>query len=141
MWKNPAPGATAQPVRTVGRLWSQRSPCDRALTRKGPRFKERMCNGQVAACYNRSNQIQIRARANGGRGTHCMVIWIWSCDRGLGLSPSLEPRANGTQLKLKYILNHIYIKAHTVARRLAALPKSLPLPGGRGVESCRLQNL
>jgi hypothetical protein len=35
MWKNPAPGATAQPVRTVGWLWACLAPNRQGYGHKG----------------------------------------------------------------------------------------------------------
>jgi hypothetical protein len=89
MWKNPAPGATTQPVQTVGRLWACLAPNRQGYGHKGhhvtirahpKRAKVQRANVQwkVTVCYNRSNQIQICVCAP----TVVVVPTVWSYGYG-----------------------------------------------------------
>jgi hypothetical protein len=100
MWKNPAPGAIAQIMKTVGRLRVHLAPnrqgrghVAHVTTHKCKRGSVQKANrkGASGGCYNCLNQIHNRAHANGGHGTHLYGHMNMVVRSRVGAKPQPEP--------------------------------------------------
>jgi hypothetical protein len=179
MWKNPALGATAQPVQIVGWLWVHLAPNCQGYGHKGH---------HVTACSTEKGQgskgecamdkwrcvitVQIKyktvctptvvvvptawsygyGRATGGsykkaiqqtiggRTYSNVVTWYTHRTGGRGYGQARSVPQHSTYFNSNIIFT-IYITRDIWWRAgWAALPKSLPLPGGRGVNSGQQHN-